>query len=473
METVREEAPKRTLGEADDDGNGTKRLKTDPETYQFLSTVENIKTVNDPKKWNILPSIVYDLLALLKKTEKPKSVEEKRDKLDTDFKEVSSNQNCQEKLLNNASKHDNLKEEDKCHKISIEDFNLKVPNTTKVSIQNTNKLDLSSEYITENVPKKSKASPVQLFVENTAVHKAEEIKDESNRKTIVVKELHTSTDNAYNLSVSTNNFPCTDPFTNDISKAVMSTESVSNVATSTYNVYNTPFLAASGTNISNTLNTFTNSIYNTAIHSSKSSNTIIVPENSTQQVISITKKNFREQMFEILNEKCFNNISKILLTKPSLCTCKGCTFVTSLPIKQSAAYSLLFTSNDLESSNVPDAGSSISPKNDCNSNQSNTPCRYQKTLTYEDSPKNIWINHLTSLINKKDSSSQNCHHTTNKIDVSKKLNSVQNVINKVHKITRHISSNLPFCSKCKGPKLNKYNSCKCSRSLNRCYKKDK
>jgi len=77
METVREEAPKRTLDEADDDDNGTKRLKTDPDN-QFLSTVENIKTVNDPKKWNILPSIVYDLLALLKKTEKLKSVEEKR-----------------------------------------------------------------------------------------------------------------------------------------------------------------------------------------------------------------------------------------------------------------------------------------------------------------------------------------------------------------------------------------------------------
>lgn len=253
----------------------------------------------------------------------------------------------------------------------------------------------------------------------------------------------------------------------------MSTESVSNVATSTNNIYNTPFLAASETNISNTLNTFTNSIYNTAIHSSKDSNTIIVPENSTQQVIPITKKNFREQMFEILKEKCFNSISEIPLTKPSLCTCKGCTYVTSLPIRQSAAYSLLFTSNDLESSIVPDAGSSISPKYDCNLNQSNTPCRYQKTLTYEDSPKNIWISHLTSLIYKKDSSSKNYHHTTNKIDASKKLNSVQNVINKVHKITQHIKSNLPFCNKCKGPKLNKYNSCKCSRSLNRSYKKYK
>lgn len=77
METVREEAPKRALEETDD-GNGMKRPKTDPETYQFLSTVENIKTVNDPKKWNLLPSIVYDLLALLKKTEKLKSIEEKR-----------------------------------------------------------------------------------------------------------------------------------------------------------------------------------------------------------------------------------------------------------------------------------------------------------------------------------------------------------------------------------------------------------
>lgn len=251
----------------------------------------------------------------------------------------------------------------------------------------------------------------------------------------------------------------------------MSTESISNVATSTNNIYNTPFFA-SGTNISNTLNTSTNSIYNTTMHLSKNNNTIIVSKNNTQQVISITKKNFREQMFEILNEKYFNSISEIPLTKPSLCTCKGCKFVTSLSIKQSAVYSLLFTSNDMKSSSVPGVDSSISPKNDCNLNQSNTPCKYQKTLTFEDSSKNIWINHLTSLINKKDSSSKKYHHTTIKIDASKK-NSIQNVINKMHKVARHIKSNLPFCYKCKRSKLNKYDSCKCNASLSGSYKKYK
>jgi len=76
METVREEAtPKRPLDE-DDDGDNKKRLKTGPDPEQFLPMVENIKTVNDVKKWNLLPSIVYELLALFKKSEKVNSDDE-------------------------------------------------------------------------------------------------------------------------------------------------------------------------------------------------------------------------------------------------------------------------------------------------------------------------------------------------------------------------------------------------------------
>jgi len=72
METVREGALKRPLDE-DDDGDDNKKLKTGPDIHQFLPTVENIKTVNDVNKWNLLPSIVYELLALFKKSEKVNS----------------------------------------------------------------------------------------------------------------------------------------------------------------------------------------------------------------------------------------------------------------------------------------------------------------------------------------------------------------------------------------------------------------
>lgn len=75
METVREEAIKRPLAE-DDDGDKNKKLKTGSDPEQFFPTVENIKTVNDVKKWNLLPSIVYELLALFKKSEKVNSDEE-------------------------------------------------------------------------------------------------------------------------------------------------------------------------------------------------------------------------------------------------------------------------------------------------------------------------------------------------------------------------------------------------------------
>jgi len=75
METFRDETPKRPLDE-DDDGDNKKKLKTGPDLHQVLPTVENIKTVNDVKKWNLLPSIVYELLALFKKSEKLNSDDE-------------------------------------------------------------------------------------------------------------------------------------------------------------------------------------------------------------------------------------------------------------------------------------------------------------------------------------------------------------------------------------------------------------
>lgn len=97
-----------------------------------------------------------------------------QDKLDNGFK-VLSNQYYQEKLLNDSFKHDQLKEVDRCDKISIKESNFKVPNTTKVSIQNLNKLESKSTYLTENVPKIAplitKALPIQLSAENTDVHK--------------------------------------------------------------------------------------------------------------------------------------------------------------------------------------------------------------------------------------------------------------------------------------------------------------
>ncbi|XP_025207360.1 uncharacterized protein LOC112603143 [Melanaphis sacchari] len=506
METVREGALKRTLDEADD-GDGVKKLKTD--TDQSLPMVENIKNIDDPKKWNLLPSIVYDLLALLKKTEKFNSDEDKQvpDELDNDFIEdskVLSNQNCQEELLNNSFKHNNLKEADRCDKISIEESNLKVQNITKVSIQNLNKLDFSSKCVTENVPEKvpliTKASPVQLFAENTDVHKFEQIKHESNRKTNVINKQLTTECDVYDLSMSTKNIHCTDPSTNDISKAIISTESVSNAATSANCIYNTlpltseigisnTFLHTSTKSISNTpiltskINIpnsssliSTNSISNSTTVSSTNNNTIIVSENSAHQVISKTKNIFREQMFELLRINCFESISKIPLAKPSPCYCKHCINVTSLPIKQSTVYNFLFeSSNDLNdnnsyhdvgSSNVPDVDHFISGTNDCYFNQSNKPNKYQKTLINVDPPKNSWVSELTSLIIKNDSKK----YETNKINATKKSNPIKSVINKVQKATQHIKSHLSFCNKCKRSKLTKSDICKCTASKSKPYK---
>ncbi|XP_026818761.1 uncharacterized protein LOC113557436 [Rhopalosiphum maidis] len=509
METASEEAPKRALDEADD-GDGTKKLKTDAEVHQFLPTVEKIRNVEDPIKWSLLPSIVYNLLMLFKKTEKSNSVEDKQaskqDKLDNGLK-VLSNQYYQEKLLNDAFKHDHLKEVDRCNKINIKESNLKVLNTTKVSIQNLNKLESTSNYITENVPKIApsitKALPIQLSAENTDVHKVEQqIDDKSIKTTSVVKNKLTPTHNVNHVSVYRKNIPCTVPSTNDISKAVMSTESVSNAATSANSIYNTSLLA-SGTDIFNTsLYTSTNSVYNipivtskisipntpilistdsissTAMFSSANNNTIIVPEDSVHQVISRTENNFRKQIFELLNKNCIVGISKIPLTKPSSCSCKYCTTVTSLSIKQSAAYNLLFALSDnlnhnksyynMEFSNVPDTIGSISATNDCYLNKSNIPpYKCEKSLINTESPKNIWINQLTSLISKNDTSKK--YHKTNKVNASVKLN-LQNVINNVHKATRQIKSHLSFCNKCKRSNLNKPGNCKCNVSLSTSYK---
>lgn len=66
---------KRTLEEDDDDDdsvevteNDRKRFKTD--LNQLSSSLENLRNEKDGKKWNILPSIVYELLALFKSKEK-------------------------------------------------------------------------------------------------------------------------------------------------------------------------------------------------------------------------------------------------------------------------------------------------------------------------------------------------------------------------------------------------------------------
>uniref|UniRef100_A0A2S2NF48 Uncharacterized protein n=1 Tax=Schizaphis graminum TaxID=13262 RepID=A0A2S2NF48_SCHGA len=506
MESARGGVPKRALDEADD-GDGTKKLKTDGEAHQFLPTVEKIRNVEDPIKWSLLPSIVYNLLTLFKKTEKSNSDKDKQDKLDNGFK-VLSNQDYQEKLLNDAFKHDHLKEIDRCDKISVKESNFKVPNTTEVSVQNLNKLESTSTYITENVPKIAplitKASPIQLSAENTDVHKVEQqIDNKSIKKTSVVKKKLTPTHNVNHLSMYRKNIPCTVPSTNDISKAVISTENVSNAATSANSIYNTSFLA-SGTDVSNTsLYTSTNSIYNIPIVASKIStpntpilfstnsissmsmlssannNTIIVPEDSAHQVISTTENNFRKQMFELLNKNCIIGISKIPLTKPSSCICKYCTTVTSLSIKQSAAYNLLFSLSDnldhknsyydMEFSNVPDAIGSISATNDYYLEKSNIPpYKCQKSLINTESPKNIWINQLTSLISKNDDTSKK-YHKTNKVNASVKLN-LQNVIDNVHKATQKIKSHLSFCNKCKRSNLNKPGSCRCNVSLSTSYK---
>lgn len=102
----------------------------------------------------------------------------KQNKIDDDIKEdfkVLSNRNCQENFVDNAIKHENLKEVDRCNNIIIENSNFQVSNTSKDTIKNLDKFDFSAKYATEDIPKQiplfTKASPVKLFVENTDVNK--------------------------------------------------------------------------------------------------------------------------------------------------------------------------------------------------------------------------------------------------------------------------------------------------------------
>jgi len=250
----------------------------------------------------------------------------------------------------------------------------------------------------------------------------------------------------------------------------VSTVNVSNAATSANSIYNTPMLT-SNTSIPNTpILTSSNSISNTAMLSSKNNNALIVSDNSTHKdFISRTKNIFRVQMLEFLNKNCLDGISGIPLSKPYPCICNCCTVVNSLPIKKSAVYNLFFTSSedlcltnlnsDMNSPNVQVADYSISATNDCNVNKSNTLSKFKKILFNTDSPKNIWINELTSLIIKNENASERCIVTDK--NASKKLNPMQNVINKVHKATQHIKSHFSLCNKCKKSKLSQSYSCKC------------
>lgn len=65
-------ATKRTLDEGVE--VNTKRFKIDD--LQFLPSTGTIRSVRDPRKWSQLPSIVYELLTLFKKSEKFEEVEE-------------------------------------------------------------------------------------------------------------------------------------------------------------------------------------------------------------------------------------------------------------------------------------------------------------------------------------------------------------------------------------------------------------
>ncbi|XP_022174184.1 uncharacterized protein LOC111036467 [Myzus persicae] len=469
-------ASKRPLD--DDDDGDKKKFKTGSDLQQFLPTIENIKNVNDAKKWSLLPSIVYELLALFKKSEKVNSNDDKQDKIDNDYKEdfkVLSNQSCQEKCLDNAFNHEHLKEIDRCDKI-IEHSNSQDSSNTKDFVQNLNKLD-SSEKRTEDVAKKvpliTKASPVKLFAENTDVDKTkQQAEDESNGKISVVKKQLTSIHDVCHLSA----IHCTDLSTNDISKAPVLTKNDSNTAASANSIYNTP-MHTSDISIPNTpILISTNSVSSTAKLSSTNHNTLIVSERSAHKnVISRTENSLRVQMFEFLNKNCQNSISGVPLTKPSPCTCNCCTVVNSLPTNQSAVYNLFFTSSnnlsymnlqcDINSSNVPVADNSISATNYSNVDKSKKLYKLKKPLINTDSPKNIWINELTSLISKKENISKICLTTTT--SDSKKLNPIKNVMKQVHKTTQHIKSHFSFCSKCKKSKYSRSDSCKC---YNRSYK---
>jgi len=322
-------------------------------------------------------------------------------------------------------------------------------------------------------------------------------------------------ENVGHLSVSPVNVQCTDVSTNDISKAVMSTEIDYIAATSANSIYNTPMLT-SDISITNTpILISTNSISNTNMFSFTNNNILNVSENSAHKdVISRTENTVRGQLLEFLNISCVNGISGIPLTKPTPCKCNCCTAVNSLPIEQTTVYNLFFSStnnlshinlySDMNSSNLPVADSSIYTTN-YSENKSNIPHKF-KTLINIDTPKNIWVNQLTSLIIKNENTSKiylatntndskklnpmqnilnEIHKDTQyiskiestsqiypatKTNDSKKLNPMQSVINKVHKTTQHIKSHFSLCKNCKKSKYSRSDSCKCySRSYKHKY----
>lgn len=65
MENVRKKANKRELDE-DDSNCGEKKLKAD----QFWPNMDNLRKVKNNRIWDLLPSVVYNLLMLFKKSEK-------------------------------------------------------------------------------------------------------------------------------------------------------------------------------------------------------------------------------------------------------------------------------------------------------------------------------------------------------------------------------------------------------------------
>jgi len=314
-------------------------------------------------------------------------------------------------------------------------------------------------------------------------------------------------ENVGHLSVSSND-QCSDLSTNDISKAVISTENDSIAATSANSIYNTPLLTPDISITNTPILISTNSISNTNMFSFTNNNTLNVSENSAHKnIISKTENSFREKLLEFLNKNCVKGISGIPLTKPTPCKCNCCTTVKSLPLEKSAVYNLLFASSEqLIPKNVPVADSSIYATNYHSENKSNIPHKF-KTQINIDTPKNIWVNELTSLIIKNENTSKiylatntndsnklnpmqnilnEIHKDTQyisknestsqiypatKTNDSKKINPVQSVMNKVHKTTQqYIKSHFLLCKNCKKSRYSRSDSCKCySRSYNHKY----
>lgn len=292
----------------------------------------------------------------------------------------------------------------------------------------------------------------------------------------------------------------------------MSTKDYSIAATSANSIYNTPMLTPDISITNTPILISTNSISNTNMLSFTNNNTLNV---SDKDIISKTENIFREKLLEFLNTNCVNGISGIPLTKPTPCKCNCCTTVKSLPLEKSAVYNLFFASsdnlspknlhNDMNFSNLPVAGGSIHATNYHSENKSNIPHKF-KTQINIDTPKNIWVNELTSLVIKNENTSKiylatNTNRSNNlnpmqnilneihkdtqyigknestsqiypatKTNYSKKINPMQSVMNKVHKTTQHIKSHFSLCKNCKKSKYSRSDSCKCySRSYKHKY----